>query len=369
MDPFTLAMCTVAGAAGIKYGRDMIHRHFKKTKQRLSGDLDKYLFPEANKCISPSDTLVPTYVQVNNYTAPLSHDLTLIKQLQNCYVYLTMEKIKDVKDYGRVLIYFPSGDEVLTAHTAPSEDQSSSKDGKRVILKSSCVERLDKLAISIGMPIFAICYPGYGPTKKCRVTYEHVREHAFRAVSHVVQAHNKDVHKMIFMGRGVGAALALEVASKPNNAPEKIVLLSPFTTAADACKTPVGSSVPKPDGPDNLKWMRKLVIPILLSSDASDDELLPGHVQKLCDARRQLCPVSDPYEATPSSPSGSRRKSQRPPPISRCYAERHTCPGTESYFGTEPDAKLCIEALFTFINRDIDVAQASGKASEPETSE
>ena len=366
MDPFTITLCTIAGAAGIKYGRDMIHRHLKKTKERLTSNLDEYLFPEANKCLSPSSVLAPTFQQVWNHAAPKEDDLRRTQELQNCYVYHTM-----IKDSDRVLIYFPSGDEILTAHVAPSDGQSSPKDGKRVILKSPCVERLDKLSARIHMPVFGICYPGYCPTDQCEVTYEHVRKHALRAVSYVAHKHNKAIHEMIFMGRGVGAALALEIASNPNNAPEKVVLLSPFTTATDACKTPVGSAVPKVGGPDNLKWMRKVKIPMLLSGDGSDDVHLPGHIDKLCDARKQLCPISEPFEHneqnTPSSPSG-KRKSQRLPPIPRCYAERHTCPGTESYFSDDPATEPHVADLYTFINRSVAVAQASDPATEPETS-
>ncbi len=114
----------------------MIHRHLKKTKERLSGDLDEYLFPEANKCLSPSDSvLAPTFAaSLELHAAPLSHDLRRITRACRTATCISpWRRSRDVQDYGRVLIYFPSGDEVLTAHAAPPDGQSSPKDGKRVI--------------------------------------------------------------------------------------------------------------------------------------------------------------------------------------------------------------------------------------------
>ena len=134
--------------------------------------------------------------------------------------------------------------------------------------------RVDELAMlhhRLGVTVFIFDYQGYGkspgePTEQG--TYQDARA----ALEYVSARSSVDADKIVYLGRSLGAAVAVELATE--SPPAGMVLISPFSSVSDMARLafpylPVGWLLK--DRYDSISRIRNLQIPLLIIHGAQDE--------------------------------------------------------------------------------------------------
>ena len=137
--------------------------------------------------------------------------------------------------------------------------------------------RVDELAMlhhRLGVNLFIFDYQGYGRSQgepKEQGTYQDARA----ALEYVSNRPDIDAGKIVYFGRSLGAAVAVELAmDKP---PARLILVSPFSSVSDMARVgfpylPLGWLLK--DRYDSMSRIRRIQTPLLIIHGAKD-EMVP----------------------------------------------------------------------------------------------
>ncbi len=134
--------------------------------------------------------------------------------------------------------------------------------------------RVDELAMlhhRLGVNLFIFDYQGYGRSQgkpSEQATYRDARA----ALEYVSNRPSVDPDKIVYFGRSLGAAVAVELATE--SPPAGMVLVSPFTSVSDMARLafpylPVGWLLK--DRYDSIARIRNLQTPLLIIHGAQDE--------------------------------------------------------------------------------------------------
>lgn len=150
--------------------------------------------------------------------------------------------------------------------------------------------RVDELAMfhhRLGVNLFIFDYQGYGQSQG-EPTEQGTYRDARAALEYVSNRPGIDAQKIVYIGRSLGAAVAVELATeKP---PSGLILVSPFSSVSDMARLafpylPVGRLLK--DRYDSVSRIRQIHTPLLIIHGAQDEMVPMAQGRALFEAANQ----------------------------------------------------------------------------------
>ena len=143
---------------------------------------------------------------------------------------------------------------------------------------------LIKPYIEQGFGVLLVTYRGYSGNPGIPTEYGLYND-ARGAIQFILR--EQDSPCIFLMGNSIGAAVAVQMATEPDNPIQGIILQSPFTSLVDVAKyhywyIPIGALVK--DKYDNFSKVERVRTPVLMIQGTNDDTVPPEFGRKLYDA-------------------------------------------------------------------------------------
>lgn len=150
--------------------------------------------------------------------------------------------------------------------------------------------RVDELAMlhhRLGVNLFIFDYQGYGRSQG-QPTEDGTYQDARAALKHVAGRSSTDPGKIVYFGKSLGAAVAVELAAEQH--PAGLILVSPFSSVSDMARLafpylPVGWLLK--DRYDTMARIRTVQVPLLIIHGARDETVPVDQGRALYEAANQ----------------------------------------------------------------------------------